>query len=128
MRYEGERSRCAIQMLIQVHLALEELNLEPVWREHGIDCLFEVPRNGKTFFVRRMFCAEPGRLIEAASLYDDLAAMNCIDPQPLGRHAAVYETLIRDVTPRFVGRLLDESTAALLDWAGEPSVVTAAKT
>ena len=54
--------------------------------------------------------------------------MNDIDPHPMARYAKVYETLIRDVTPHFVGRFLDNSTAALLDWAGEPSLLTAAKT
>jgi hypothetical protein len=114
-------------MLIQLYQALRELNLEPVWGEHGVTCVFWVPRNGMTFAVRRMFCAEQGRLIEAASLLDP-TTMDNIDPQPLARHAAVYETLVRDVTPRFVGRLLDHSTAALLDLAGEPSVATSAKT
>jgi hypothetical protein len=115
MRYEGERSRCAIQMLIQLYQALRELNLQPVWGEHGITCELKVPRNGMTFLVRRMFGAEQGRLIETASLLDP-TTMHDIDPQPLARHAAVYETLVRDVTPRFVGRLLDSSTAALLNW------------
>ena len=119
MHYEGKRSHSTILMLIQVHRALDELNLDPVWREHGVICHFSVPRNGKTFIVRRMFFAEPGRLIETASLYDEPAAINSVEPQCLAGHATVSEALVADVTPRFVGRLLDESTAALLDAAGE---------
>jgi hypothetical protein len=115
-------------MLIQVHMALEELGLEPVWREHGVICTFSVPRNGRTYLVRRMFFVDRGHLMETASLYDGPAEMNRVEPQPLARHAAVYDPPIGDVTPPFVGRLLDNSTTALLDWAGEPSVVTSAKT
>lgn len=128
MQYEGKRSHSTIQMLIQLHQALDELNLEPVWREHGVICHFSVPSNGKSFIVRRMFFCEPGRLIETASLYDDEAAMNDLKRGPRARYAEVYEILVAEVTPRFVGRLLDKSTAALLDWVRKFPIVTSAKT
>ena len=128
MQYDGEESRRAIEMLVQVHLALDELGLDPFWSEHGVVCHFTVPRNGKTFVVRRLFSAEPGRLVESASLYDQPASADDVEPLPLARHAAVYETLAAAVTPLFIGRLLDQSTAALLDAAGDSGVPSPAKT
>jgi hypothetical protein len=128
MQYEGEESRRAIEMLVQVHFALDELGLDPFWSEHGVVCHFTVPRNGKTFVVRRLFSAEPGRLVESASLYDQPASADDVEPLPLARHAAVYATLAAAVTPLFIGRLLDQSTAALLDAAGDSGVPSPAKT
>ncbi len=136
MKYNGKESVLIIHMVLQVRKALEELGIQVPWDDNGPVCELDVPRNGTLLKVRREFRAEAARLLVTTILKttvpaDDFALINerlasldetdgalmFVNDSGFLARSEVLEVLPKDVSPLFIGQLLDRSTQHLLDVA-----------
>ena len=129
MRYNGKESLPMVKMLLQARWSLEEvLGVSVPWTEDGPACDLPAPLAGGTIRVQRHFGAETGRLIvitilvKPVSLDDremvtaNLAASKTLDDSYVFLRMdgclalkEVIEVLPDDVTPLFMGKLLDRT-------------------
>lgn len=132
-----------IKMLLQARRALEEvLGVSVPWTEDGPACDLRAPRASGTIRIQRHFSAETGRLIVITILVmpvplDDreivaanLAALKTLDDtyaflRTDGCLALkdVIEVLPDDVTPLFMGKLLDRTMKQLVRVAEAVGIV-----
>jgi hypothetical protein len=142
MQYKGPQSLPMIDMVLAVRWALEELNISVPWHDDGPLCELDVPRSGALLRIRREFSAETDRLFVTTILKVPIAHSDTVRISAtleLGNAANDEETFISaagflacsevleirpdEVTPMFIGRLLDRTTKQILSLAESVGVI-----
>jgi hypothetical protein len=122
-----------IDMVLKVRWALEELGISVPWNDDGPVCGLVVPYGHRTIHIRREFSAEAARLIAKTILVipfaqdasgmisekvDAMETRNGTPPIQLLNgclaFTEVIEILAADVTPLYMGQLLDRTTKQII--------------